>query len=358
MLVEPDYYSQYPPLGLLKLSTYHKNIGDTTELVHGTDPAISQEPDVIYITSLFTWAWQPVWKAVAFYSSLFPHSELWLGGLYASLMPEHAALSGVHPSHIFKGVFREAEELLPDYGLVPEWNRKSNASIVFSSRGCIRNCPFCAVPSLEGKINSSKTTIKHLIWPGHKEVIFFDNNFFAGPYWERILDDVEELGLRVDFNQGIDARLISRQVAKRIARLNVDKVVRLSYDYKEMGCSVKKATDFLKSEGISGRNILVYALYNFTDDPQDFFNRMSDILAWGTVCYPMRYEPLRTLYKNHYVAPRWDKNRLDAVQKARRIIGYGGAFVPHKGMLKVKVQGCATFEKAFAEFMAPLEVAG
>jgi hypothetical protein len=357
LLVEPHYYTQYPPLGLLKLSTYHKNRGDTTELVHGTRPTISREPDVIYVTSLFTWAWQPVWEAVQFYSAHFPRSELWLGGLYASLMPEHAALSGVHPSNIFKGVFCEAEDLLPDYSLVPDWNKKSGASIIFSSRGCIRSCSFCAVPALEGKINSSKATIKHLIWPGHKKVIFFDNNFFASRYWERILNDVEELELKVDFNQGLDARLISRQIAKRISRLDFEKVVRLSYDYLEMGPYVRKAINLLKSEGIPGRRILVYALYNFTDDPQDFFNRMRDILTWGAVCYPMRYEPLRTLRKNHYIAPKWDRIKLDAVQKARRIIGYGGAFVPHKGMLKVKVEGCATFEKAFAEFIVPLEVA-
>jgi hypothetical protein len=271
-------------------------------------------------------------------------------------MPEHAALSGVHPRRIFKGVFCKAEDLLPDYSLVPDWNKKNGASIVFSSRGCIRSCPFCAVPSLEGKINSKKSTIKHLIWRGHKKVIFFDNNFFAGPHWEQILDDVEELGLRVDFNQGLDARLISRHIAKRIARLDFDKVVRLSFDYHEMRPSVKKAIDLLKSEGIDGRNVLVYALYNFTDDPQNFYDRMRDILSWGAVCYPMRYEPVRTLYKNHYIAPKWDEIKLNAVQKARRIIGYGGAFVPHEGMLKVKVEGCSTFKEAFAEFMTPSEV--
>lgn len=340
----------------MKLSTYHKKRGDTTELVHGIKEDISQKPTVIYITSLFTWAWQPVWKAVSFYSSYFPHSEIWLGGLYVSLMPEHAALSGIDPRHIFKGIFRDAEDLLPDYSLVPEWNKKTGASIVFSSRGCIRACPFCAVPALEGTINSCKHTIKHLIWLGHKKVIFFDNNFFASPCWESILKDVKELDLKVDFNQGLDARLISSKVAKRISQLDLDKVVRLSYDYQEMGPYVKKAIDLLKSEGIEGRSILVYALYNFTDDPQDFFNRMKNILKWGTVCYPMRYEPLRTLYKNRYIAQKWDDVRLNAIQRARRVIGYGGAFAPHEGMLKVKVEKCATFEEAFAEFMTPLEV--
>lgn len=357
-MVEPAYYSQYPPLGLLKLSTYHKNRGDPVEIVRGTRSDISQEPDIIYITSLFTWAWQPVWEAVSFYSGHFPNSEIWLGGLYASLMPEHAALSGIDPKHIFKGIFREAEDLLPDYGLVPEWNKKYGARIIFSSRGCIRACPFCAVPALEGIVNSCKHTIKHLVWPGHKKVIFFDNNFFASSYWEKVLDDINELDLRIDFNQGLDARLISSRVAKRISQLNFDKVVRLSYDYQEIGPYVKKAIDLLKSEGIEGRSILVYALYNFTDDPQDFFDRMKSILKWGAVCYPMRYEPLRTLYKNRHIALKWNEVKLNAIQKARRVIGYGGAFVPHEGMLRVKVEKCATFEEAFAEFMTPLEVIG
>jgi hypothetical protein len=195
-----------------------------------------------------------------------------------------------------------------------------------------------------------------MMWPGHRKIIFFDNNFFASPCWRTVLEDVVELNLRVDFNQGVDARLITPEVAKRMAQLKFDKVIRISYDYQKMRLYVKRAIGLLKSQGIEGRNILVYALYNFTDDPQDFFNRMKDILRLGAVCYPMRYEPLRTLYKNRHIAPRWNEARLDAIQKARRIIGYGGAFAPHEGMLKVKVEKCTTFDEAFAEFMPPLEV--
>jgi len=317
---------------------------------------VSREPDIIYITSLWTWAWKPVWEAVRFYSKFFTHSELWLGGLYASLMPEHAALSGVRPDHIFKGVFVDAEDLLPDYSLVPEWNQKVGGSIIFSSRGCIRSCLYCAVPRIEGSMSSIKYSIRHLIWSGHRRVIFFDNNFLASPGWENILDEVKELGFRVDFNQGLDARLITEEVARKISQLKIDQVVRLSYDYREMRPYVKRAIDCLKSQGIDGRNILVYALYNFTDDPQDLFERMKDILQWGAVCYPMRYQPINTLHKNRYIAQKWDALRLNAVQRARRVIGFGGAFPPYEGMLSEKVERCKTFDEAFREFMTPLEV--
>jgi len=355
LLVEPDYYTRYPPLGLLKISSYHKNKGATTELVRGITRDVSEEPDVVYVTSLFTWAWEPVWKAIQFYSGLFPNSELWLGGLYASLMPKHAALSGISPDHIFKGIFSDAEDLLPDYSLVPEWNKKVGGSIVFASRGCVRSCKYCAVPQLEGSLCAVKKSIKNLIWPGHKSVIFFDNNFFANPKWENILQEVKEFDLRVDFNQGLDARLLSEKVAKKISQLKLDKFVRLSYDYRQMRPYVKKVIGILKSHGIDGRKILVYALYNFTDGPQDLFDRIKDVLSWGAVCYPMRYQPLNTLVKNRYIAPEWDEIKLDAVQRARRVIGSGGAFPPYEGMLRVKVENCNTFSQAFGEFMTELE---
>jgi len=355
LLVEPKYYTRYPPLGLLKLSSYHKALGDTTELVRGVTTDISQEPDLVYVTSLFTWAWKPVWEAVHHYSKLFPKAKLWLGGLYASLMPEHASLSGIDPRYISKGIFSKAEDLCPDYGLVPEWNKKVSASIIFSSRGCPRSCTFCAVPRIEGKLNAEKRSIKHLIWHEHKRVIFFDNNLLASSWWEYVLDEVEELDLRVDFNQGLDARLVSERVAKRISKLKIDRFVRLSYDHSHMGPYVKKAITLLKSHGIDGRNILVYTLYNFTDSPQDLFDRIKNTLSWGAVSYPMRYQPTNTLSKNTYVAPSWDETRLNAVQRARRVIGSGGAFPPYEGMLKVKVEGCNTFDEAFGEFMDPLE---
>ena len=341
LLVEPNYYSRYPPIGLLKLSAYHKQKGDTTELVKGLRNP-SKKPDIIYITSLFTWAWKPVWDAVRFYKNLFPKVEVWLGGIYASLLPNHAAQSGADYIHV--GIYKEAEDLLPDYSLVPDWD----GSIVFSSRGCIRSCTFCAVPILEGKLNSVKSSIKHLIWPTHTKVIFFDNNFLANPNWKDIFQELRELNLKVDFNQGLDARLITEEVAQELSTLKKERLIRLAYDNKRMKRPVKKAIELLKAHGIRGRSIMVYALYNYHDEgPQEFFERVRDILEWGAVAYPMRYVPIDALDKNSYVAPGWDPIRLEMVQKARRVLGYGGAFPPYTGLIK-KFQKANTFDEAFS----------
>jgi len=59
LLVKPNYYSTYPPLGLLKISSLMKQYGNTAELVSPPKLPI-KEPDIIFITSLFTYGWKKV----------------------------------------------------------------------------------------------------------------------------------------------------------------------------------------------------------------------------------------------------------------------------------------------------------
>ena len=349
LLVEPDYYTKYPPLGLLKISSYHKQQGDEIiALVKGK--ATPQGPiDRIYVTSLFTWAWQPVHKAVSFYKEHYPDAQVWLGGLYASLLPEEA--KKCEPDRIFEGLLRESEELMPDYGLLNDYMPEWDGSIIFSSRGCNNNCGFCPVPILEGKINSTKESIKHLIWPEYTRIIFWDNNFLQSPGRDSILDELEDIGLKVDFNQGLDSHLITEKIAERLANLNLDSgksgiKIRLAYDQNHQGPSVKRAIERLNSVGIRGRKIMVYTLFNYEETPEEFFARVKEILHWGVGCYPMRYEPVDILKKNSYISEKWTKKQIDMVQRARRVIGYGGLFPPYKKLIE-KFDDSNGFEEAF-----------
>ena len=339
LLVEPDYYSRYPSLGLLKLSSYHKSQGYTTELVRGCRYP-KQEPDKIYVTSLFTWAWKPVWEAVRYYKDRFPNIGVWLGGIYASLLPEHAKMSGADYVHV--GLFQEAESFAPDYSLVPQW--KSN--ILFASRGCVRKCGFCSVPKLEGGISNERYSIKHLINPDHKKIIFFDNNILASPNRKELFDELIELGLEVDFNQGMDARCLTDEIADQLAKMKMP-MIRLAYDYIGIRNYVQKAIGILKAHRITGRRMVFYVLFNYVDSPNDFFHKVKDLLNWGVVSYPMKYEPLCTLEKGHYVSPKWDIHRLEMVAKARRVIGFGGAFPPYKALVQ-KFNKAEDFDQAFS----------
>jgi len=347
VLVEPKYRTRFPPLGLLKLSAYHKMKGDTTELIRWSSgkkyPKVA--PDLIYVTSLYTWAWREVHEAIGYYKTWFSEVPIWLGGLYASLKPKNAELSGA--DHIHFGLFEEAENILPDYSLVPNWD----GSIIFSSRGCPHKCGFCSVWRLEGKICNVKYSIKTFIWPNHTRVIFFDNNILASPGWRDIFTELLDLNLNVDFNQGLDARFVTTKVAEFISRMKID-IIRLAYDHHGMRTYVKKAIEELRSHGIKGRKIMVYALFNYTDSPEGFLERVKDVLHWGAVCYPMCYTPFYANEKNTYMGPKWDKNKIELVQKARRVIGGrsgvgSGVFTPFQALID-KFDNAQSFDEAFS----------
>jgi len=341
LLVEPDYYSQFPPIGLLKLSTYFKNKGYTTELIKGCKFP-EKKPDSVFITSLFTWTWKPVWSAVKYYKMWYPQVDTWLGGIYASVLPDHAQLSGA--DHICQGVFTEAEELMPDYSLKPNWN----GSIIFSSRGCNRKCGFCAVPRIEGTLNSAQDSIKKYVWPSHTRIIFFDNNFLWNPHKDAIFEELREIRKPVDFNQGLDARLITDEIAQNLSNIPLDQSagVRIAYDSRDQKKAVENAIQRLSENNISKRKVFVYTLFNYNDTPENFLERVLDILNWGAISYPMRYEPLVALEKNQYVSPNWTKQQLEAVQKARRVIGFSGIFPPYKALID-KFERAGNFDEAF-----------
>jgi len=342
LLVEPKYYTRYPPLGLLKLSTFHKERGDEVRFVRGLVLLTDFYPDEINITSLFTWSWEAVWECVSFYKSLFPRSRVKMGGIYASLMPAHAKQSGV--DEVFIGTNDDLDAVVPDYDLLPEWK----ANLVFTSRGCIRKCKFCAVPAIE-PIKSSRTTFGSLLDERFNKVIFWDNNFFGTPNWREILDEIRERQLTVDFNQGIDARLVTEEVAERLVGIKISPV-RMAYDTFNANFrrAMERAIRLLGEAGFRKRNMMVYVLHNFTDTPNDFFMRVRDLLNWGAVAYPMRFEPLQSLEKNKYVAKQngWTESKLTLIARARRVIGYGGAFPPYEG-LRRKLNDAPNFEEAF-----------
>lgn len=342
LLVEPNYYSRFPPYPLLKLSAHHKKLGDTTELVRG-EVIPRRKPNLVYITSLFTYAWIPVHNAVKFYKKLYPKTKIILGGIYASIMPEHAIKSGA--DEIFEGRKEEVENenLMPDYSLIPEWN----GSIVFTMRGCKFSCNFCAVPKLEGKPKDFKKSVKSLIYPKHTKVIFWDNNFFVSPHWQDILEELRELKIEVDFNQGLDSRLITDKVAKNLKQLKI-KLIRLAYDTKSRRKYIERAIKILSENGIDTRSkVIVYTLYNFEDTPQDFFERIKDLLEWRTSSYPMRFQSLNSLKKNEYISKNWSKEELEMVARSRRVLGYSGALPPYDGLVK-KFQKAKNFQEAFS----------
>ena len=101
------------------------------------------------------------------------------------------------------------------------------------------------------------------------------------------------------------------------------------------------------AHGVKSRKLIFYTLYNYVDTPDDFYERVKALLEWGVVVYPMKFEPLSTLQKGQYISPHWKAEDLDLVQRARRVIGYAGAFPPYEGLVK-KFRRANDFYQAFA----------
>lgn len=121
----------------------------------------------------------------------------------------------------------------------------------------------------------------------------------------RVKRNGKELRLKVDFNQGLDSSLIKNlDIAMELKRSNVDPV-RLAYDRKSQRKFLERCIKRLKEVGFKGRHIFVYTFYNHLDTPQDFWERVCDLMEWGVAVYPMRFEPLNSLQKNEYISPGW-----------------------------------------------------
>ena len=117
---------------------------------------------------------------------------------------------------------REIEKCDYDWSLYPD----CDFSIVWFSRGCIRNCPFCVVRQKEGYIHSVEP--KNLN-PNGKWIQVQDNNFFANPNWQSAVDQLLEWNQKVDL-QGIDIRLFNDEQGVALQELKHQKAIKIAWD--------------------------------------------------------------------------------------------------------------------------------
>jgi hypothetical protein len=301
LLVEPVSKTPFPPLGLMKISSMLKKRFKRCEVFAQVGNAVPRglfKPEEIFITSLFTWDLDVVIKTINFYRDKFPRAAIHVGGIAATLVPNYIRnIGGIEP-HI--GLIDEAEDCPPDYEQT--FGRKMDASITFASRGCPRQCRFCSVKTHEPKFFPRDDWEKDICFRFNK-IIFWDNNWLASPNFDSDCERLEKYGLSVDFNQGLDARLYTEEVAKRFARIKIDPI-RFAFDDINSERKVLQAIRLAKR--YSKKEIRVYVLYNFEDTPKDFYYRIDLLNREKVLSFPMEYRratPSRTKFPGHY----WNK---------------------------------------------------
>ncbi len=502
LLVEPNYKNKYPPMGLMKLATYFRMVGDDVRFYKGDMRLLAVElicedlinhlsvifPDVFWknyyptlfsfirvgkysllendkifsddlvldvvkeyrkkykdkeyftkprfdkvgITTLFTFYWKVTIDTINFAKQLCKNKEdVMVGGIMSSILPDKVyEATGINP---IKGLLNHPgdidsendliiDELPLDYSILEEIDYvypAHNAYFAYMTRGCINNCKFCAVPTLEPQycdyINlTSRIEHTNRQFGARKDLLLLDNNVLASNLYDQIIDEIKECGFGVsstytppneyeitiknlqnsyndrayirkaiaiykdimnklkdnaektalymrleqahclnaysaskkrileldeyvrplyekthkstirkrivDFNQGIDSRLITSANMKKLAEVNIYPL-RIAFDHWKLRGVYEQAVRTAVESGI--KNLSNYLLYNFEDKPEELYYRLRlnvdlcDELGANIYSFPMKYHPIsdKEFFMNRdFIGKHWNRKFIRAVQ--------------------------------------------
>lgn len=227
-LIDVDGHN-FPNLALMKLSAWHKLQGDTVSWYSGIE-----HYDRVYMSKIFAFTSDD--------GRVVQADEVCKGGsgykMFDQWLPD------------------EIEHICPDYSLYPAHKEAYG----FLTRGCINKCSFCIVPRKEGTIRKHADILEFL--DGRKSAILMDNNVIASDWGLQQIEKITSMKIKIDFNQGIDCRLIAKDknIATLLSRVNWMKYLRMAYDSSAITEEVTTAIAYLKEAGIPTRKLFFYML--------------------------------------------------------------------------------------------------
>lgn len=373
LLIEPDYKNKYPPLGLMKISYFHKHVlGDHVRFTKGRLPAALAEAkwDRVYVTSLFTFEWAKTIEAIQYAKTLVDSiDKITVGGIAATMLPQQIyEETGIRP---VCGLLNEPgklglpgdeciDQIVPDYAILDDIDYVypfHDAYFLSATKGCGNKCGFCAVQTLEPQY-IPYIDLKQRIaaieeeFGSKRDLLLMDNNVLRSPNFDQIIDDIIAAGFGkgatylnpktgkrvrryVDFNQGLDALFFTEEKARRLGEIAL-RPARVAFDHIEDLPTYERALRLCAKHGIT--ELSNYVLYNSeafggkgqqyaADTPADLYNRMRLTLdikddinrslpedrQVTAFSFPMRYIPL-TAHERGYVGSQWNAKFLRAVQ--------------------------------------------
>lgn len=262
-----DIDSKIPNLALMKISAWHKTQGDEVKFY---DPLLDK-PDRVYASKVFNFT--PDYQ-------YWPDCEIVKGGSGYDLKTE------LPP---------EVESLYPDYSLY-----NCDYAIGFTTRGCIRNCQFCIVPRKEGKIRAVGDIYN--FWHGQKRLMLLDNNLTALPdHMEKVCKQLIKEKIQTDFNQGLDIRLITDDMAQLLAKVRLWKQIHFAFDDVRLERQVREGISILTKHMPASR-LMFYVLIGFNSTPEEDLYRVETLRGLGVDPFVMPYDK-RDPYQRHFA--RW-----------------------------------------------------
>lgn len=281
----------YPNLALCKISAWHKANGDSVEWY---DSLFSGHCDKVYVSKIFNFT-----PDIDFFIDA---DEVIRGGTgydIASHLPD------------------EMDRMTPDYSIYPYI--PSDTAYGFLTRGCPNKCKWCVVPRKEGRIRPYMD-IDEICVGGRTKAVLMDNNILAaGDYAKEQLRKIIERGYKVDFNQGLDARLVTQEFAELLAKVKWINVIRFACDTKAQTEVCERVMLMLRDAGYKGE------FYLYTIISPDFVKSYTRIHYWWEKAQERRTSKLGGVYPHaqpyrnpdnpNQEIPQWQKDLARWVNK-------------------------------------------
>lgn len=289
-LIDVDSHN-FPNLPLMKLSAYHKRNGDQVEWYN---PLLSGHCEKVYMSKVFSFSPDYEWCIDA--------DEIIKGGSGYCI----ETINGKEIYHAERDpqLSEEIEHIYPDYGIY----NISETAYGFLTRGCPRKCGFCHVAAKEGIISRKVANVDEF-WNGQKKIVLCDPNILAYKNHLKLLDQLNSTNAQIEFNQGLDIRLITDENIKMLKQLNLTKI-HFAYDrIQDKEIIEPRLEAFVKQTGFNRNKgkVMVYILCNYDTTISEDIHRIQFCRKLNISPYPMIYdkEHANPIYKR---LQRWCNN--------------------------------------------------
>lgn len=284
-LIDVDGHN-YPNLPLMKISAWHKQQGDSVEWYQ---PLFSGHCDKVYMSKVFTFTPD--------YEYYIDADQIERGGTGYAIQ----LLNGreQYDKTKDKPLDDEIEHIYPDYSLYPEQTK--DTAYGFLTRGCPRGCGFCHVASKEGRCSKKVADLSEF-WRGQKNIVLCDPNILACPDHMDLLQQLIDSNARVEFNQGLDIRLVNDRNLELLKQIKLTNI-HFAFDrWQDKELIEPKLRQFADKTGFNrnkGR-VMVYILTNFdTTIEQDIYRIQ--------LCRELNFSPYPMIYDKEHCKPIYKK---------------------------------------------------
>lgn len=276
-LIDVDGHN-FPNLPLMKISAWHKRQGDHVEWY---DPWIGfvEEYDKVYLSKVFSFTPE--------YEHPIYAKEVSRGGSgYCIKLVDGKEVYDIENDIQLP---YDIEHIYPDYSLYPELT--DNIAFGMLTRGCPRNCSFCHTTQKDG-CRSYKVANLREFWDGQKTIMLLDQNILACHDHMELLDQLIESKARIEFNGGLDIRLVNERNIEKIKRLKL-RTIHFAYDrWQDKDIVEPKLKMFCEKTGFDRHKgqVMVYVLTNYDSTLEQDIHRIQFCRSLNISPYPMIYD--------------------------------------------------------------------